>query len=142
MTSLTFKRFRIFSLGAFLILGFMGCSRLEEGTYQGRIGSKNKVTVRVYPEGIIEVEGYWRDKLAGSRERGTFRGRDVDALVFEGPEDRRFKLRFLYEEEDGGLIILSIQSRTFGPGARYLPTEEDSVFDPPPRLIRLPMGAN
>ena len=90
--------------------------------------------IRVSPDGEIKLSGYWKEELTGSHERGTLKGKDMDALVFEGPADKKFKLRFLYEEDGNDLVIRAVQSRTYGPGARYVSTEEDSVFDPPPRL--------
>ena len=34
----------------------------------------------------------------------------MDAMVFEGPVSKKFKLRILYEEDQNGLIIRAIQS--------------------------------
>ena len=90
------------------------------------------------PDGKIVLNGYWQRPLSGSYERGTFRGKDTKALVFEGPEDKKFKLRILYDEEGGDWVVYAVQSRTYGPGARYVSTEEDSVFSPPPRLSPQP----
>ena len=90
------------------------------------------------PNGEIVLNGYWQRPLSGSYERGTFHGKDMKALVFEGPEDKKFKLRILYEEEGDDWVVYAVQSRTYGPGARYVSTEEDSVFSPPPRLSQQP----
>ena len=114
-----------------------GCGAPDEGTYSGTIGSK-QVTVEVRPDGEIVLNGYWQRALTGSYERGTFQGKDMKALVFEGPADKKFKLRILYEEEGEEWVIYAVQSRTYGPGARYVSTEEDSVFSPPPRLSPQP----
>ena len=62
----------------------------------------------------------------------------MKALVFEGPEDKKFKLRILYEKEGEDWVVYAVQSRTYGPGARYVSTEEDSVFSPRPRLSPQP----
>ena len=121
-------------LGAILWIYATGCSGPEEGLYSGKIGNKRRVEIRVSPDGEIKLSGYWKEELTGSHERGTLKGKDMDALVFEGPADKKFKLRFLYEEDGNDLVIRAVQSRTYGPGARYVSTEEDSVFDPPPRL--------
>ena len=50
--------------------------------------------------------------------RDLLRGKDMDALVFEGPESKKFKLRFLYEKDEDSLIIRAIHSRTYGPGSQ------------------------
>ena len=93
--------------------------------------------MRVDKSGEISLDGYWQQTLRGRHERGSLKGEDLDALVFEGPKEKNFKLRILYEEDSSGLIIRAIQSRTYGPGARYVPTEKDGVFDPPPHLDRV-----
>ena len=110
-----------------------GCGAPDVGIYSGKIGLK-QVTVEVKPVGEIVLTGYWQRPLTGSYERGTFKGKDMKALVFEGPEDKKFKLRILYEEKGEDWVVYAVQSRTYGPGARYVSTEEDSVFSPPPRL--------
>lgn len=119
-----------------LLLCALGCAGPDEGVYTGEIGNKKKVKVGVEPDGVVHLDGYWQERLSGVHEKGSLQGKDMDALVFEGPASKKFKLRMLYQEEGDALIIRAIQSRTYGPGARYLPTEKDSVFDPPPRLIR------
>ena len=126
----------------FCLFGFLGCSGPEEGVYTGKIGNKKEVTIRVLSDGLVELEGYWKDTLQGRHDRGSLKGKDMNALVFEGPADKRFKLRFLYEEDAESLIIRAIHSRTYGPGARYIPTEEDSALNPAPRLSRLNPGKN
>ena len=109
----------------------------EEGTYTGAIGKKDQIVLTINPDGSARLEGYWQESLTGTHERGSLKGQNMDALVFEGPESKKFKLRFLYEEDDNGLIIQAIHSRNYGPGARYVPTEKDGVFSPPPRLTKV-----
>jgi hypothetical protein len=128
------KAFISILLGAILYICATGCSGPEEGLYSGKIGNKRRVEIRVSSDGEIKLAGYWQEELIGRHERGTLKGEDMDALVFEGPANKKFKLRFLYEEDGNDLVIQAVQSRTYGPGARYVSTEEDSVFDPPPRL--------
>jgi hypothetical protein len=137
MMSLMCKPFMLWGFSIVTALLSLGCSGPEEGLYTGKIGNKHKVEVRVSPDGGATLNGYWKEELTGSHERGTLKGKDMDALVFEGPASKKFKLRFLYEEDANDLVIRAIQSRNFGPGARYTQTEEDSVFDPPPRLTLL-----
>ena len=132
-----FKPSTISSTLCFCLLGILGCAGPEEGVYTGKIGKKKEVTIRVLSDGLVELEGYWKDTLQGRHDRGSLKGKDMNALVFEGPADKRFKLRFLYEEDAESLIIRAIHSRTYGPGARYIPTEEDSALNPAPRLARL-----
>jgi len=127
---------------AFCLLGCLGCSGPEEGVYTGKIGNKKEVIIRIKTDGLVELEGYWKQPLQGGHERGSLRGKDMDALVFEGPESKKFKLRFLYEKDEDSLIIRAIHSRTYGPGARYIPTEEDSALNPAPRLSRMSPGKN
>ena len=110
-----------------------GCGAPDAGIYSGKIGSK-QVTIEVQPDREIVLNGYWQRPLSGSYDRGTSQGKDMKALVFEGPEDKKFKLRILYEEEGEDWVVYAVQSRTYGPGARYVSTEEDSVFSPSPRL--------
>lgn len=132
MYNLIFVRFIFFAI----IAGLLGCGGPDAGTYEGKIGGKKQVIIRVNEDGSVVLEGYWQESLKGSHERGTLKGEDMDALVFEGPQNKKFKLRMLYQKEADDLIILAIQSRTYGPGSRYVTTEKDSVFDPPPRLSR------
>lgn len=120
-----------------LIFILAGCGGPDEGIYSGKIGNKSQVEVRIMDDGSVFLEGYWQETLSGVYERGSLRGKEMDALVFEGPPNKRFKLRILYEKSGNELIIRSVQSRTFGPGARYLPTEKGSVFEPPPRLTKM-----
>jgi hypothetical protein len=121
----------------FLVVVTGGCGGPDEGIYTGVIGSKKNIRLFVGSDGIIELEGYWRENLVGRHEKGSLKGKNMDALVFEGPKEKNFKLRFLYEEKGREMVIRAIQSRTYGPGSRYVPTEKDSVFDPPPRLSLL-----
>jgi hypothetical protein len=127
------KSFTYLVLGTILYICATGCSGPEEGLYSGKIGNKRRVEIRVSPD-EIKLSGYWQEELTGRHEHGTLKGEDMDALVFEGPANKKFKLRFLYEEDGNDLVIRAVQSRTYGPGARYVSTEKDSVFDPPPRL--------
>jgi len=124
------------------LLGCLGCSGPEEGVYTGKIGNKKEVTIRIKTDGLVELEGYWKQPLQGGHDQGSLRGKDMDALVFEGPESKKFKLRFLYEKDEDSLIIRAIHSRTYGPGARYISTEEESALNPAPRLSRLSPGKN
>ena len=126
----------------FCLFGFLGCSGPEEGVYIGKIGNKKEVTIRIKTDGLVELEGYWKQPLQGGHDQGSLRGKDMDALVFEGPESKKFKLRFLYEKDEDSLIIRAIHSRTYGPGARYISTEEESALNPAPRLSRLSPGKN
>ena len=126
----------------FCLLGFLGCAEPEEGVYTGKIGKKEEVTIRIKTEGLVELEGYWKQPLQGGHVQGSLKGKDMDALVFEGPESKKFKLRFLYEKDEDSLIIRAIHSRTYGPGARYISTEEESALNPAPRLSRLSPGKN
>lgn len=127
---------------AICLLGCLGCSGPEEGVYTGKIGKKKEVTIRIKTDGLVELEGYWKQPLQGGHDQGSLRGKDMDALVFEGPESKKFKLRFLYEKDEDSLIIRAIHSRTYGPGARYISTEEESALNPAPRLSRLSPGKN
>ena len=126
----------------FCLFGFLGCSGPEEGVYTGKIGNKKEVTIRIKTDGLVELEWYWKQPLQGGHDQGSLRGKDIDALVFEGPESKKFKLRFLYEKDEDSLIIRAIHSRTYGPGARYISTEEESALKPAPRLSRLSPGKN
>lgn len=123
-----------------LICTTFGCGGPDDGIYQGKIGNKQNVIIRVESDGTILLDGYWKETLSGKHERGSLQGEDMDALVFEGPAKKKFKLRILYQTEGDDMIIRTIQSRIFGPGARYVPTESDAVFSPPPRLNRQPQG--
>ena len=121
----------------FGLLGFLGCAEPEEGVYTGKIGKKEEVTIRIKTDGLVELEGYWKQPLQGGHDQGSLKGKDMDALIFEGPVGKKFKLRFLYENDGDSLIIRAIHSRTYGPGARYISTEDDSALNPAPRLSRL-----
>jgi hypothetical protein len=130
---------RFFSTQLFLLtslFGLSGCRGPEEGFYSGTIGSKENVIIEVSHEGGVTLDGYWKESLNGRYETESLKGETMDALVFEGPESKKFKLRFLYQEDGDDLLIRAIHSRTYGPGARYVPTEKKGVFDPPPRLFR------
>ena len=94
----------------------MGCGAPDDGIYSGKIGSKQVTIEGVKPDGEIVLNGYWQRPLSGAYERGTFQGKDMKALVFEGPEDKKFKLRILYEEEGEDWVVYAVQSRTYGPG--------------------------
>ena len=136
-TILSMSKFTSLFLASFIALAMFGCAALDEGQYSGRIGKKREVTLRILPDSTVELEGYWQEPLQGTQETGNLKDKTYDALVFLGPEDKKFKLRFIYEKDGEDLVILAIHSRTFGPGARYAPTEPDSLFTNPPRLTRL-----
>ena len=131
------KSFPALVLSVIFLWAISGCGGPDEGIYTGKIGKKRKVEIRVSPDDEVVLDGYWQEPLKGEHQRGTLKGEDMDAFVFEGPASKKFKLRILYQEEENELIIRAIQSRNYGPGTRYVSTEEDSVFDPPPRLLRL-----
>jgi len=130
-----FKNFLTPPIFLFCTLLICGCGGPSEGHYSGKVGFKN-VDIHVDSEGVVTLDGYWQEPLTGSFERGSLKGKNLDALVFQGPVQKKFKLRILYEEDGDDWMIHSIQSRTFGPGARYLPTENESVFKPLPRLVK------
>jgi len=120
-----------------LLLGSCGGSGLD-GEYEGRIGSKSEVNILFLNSHEAELRGYWGETLRGTYEKSSIRGKTVDSLVFLGPEAKPFKLRICYEAEDDFLEILSIHSRVFGPGARYVPTEPKTTFSKSnPRLFKL-----
>ena len=123
-----------------LILIFLfscGGSGLD-GIYEGKIGSKNSVSIFFFNGNQAELKGYWREVLKGAFLRSTLKGKTVDSIVFTGPDEKPFKLRICYEAKDGHIEILAIHSRIFGPGARYVPTEPSSTFaDRSPKLYKL-----
>ena len=128
---------RFFSGIAIFLLISCGGSGLD-GTYEGKIGSKNQVTLQCLDNGEFELRGYWKETLRGSFQDATLKGKPVDSLVFLGPEEKPFKLRICYDAQEGHLQILGIHSRIFGPGARYIPTEPDSTFaNAQPKLFKL-----
>jgi hypothetical protein len=99
-----------------------------EGEYLGKIGQKNNVTIRFFDGTEAEIKGYWNQTLKGSHKKSSIKGENVDSIVFLGPSDKPFKLRVCYQANEGHIEILAIHSRVFGPGARYIQTESDSVF--------------
>lgn len=124
MTSSTFR-----GLVSLWLVFAAGCGGGDlEGLYQGTIGTKNKVVLDFSSDESIGLRGYWSQELQGEFAQSNLRGKTVDSIVFLGPESKPFKLRICYKEREDYLEILAIHSRTFGPGARYLPTEEDSAF--------------
>ena len=130
-----FKRLTICAL---FVLSSCGGTGLE-GKYQGRIGSKSKVSIRFFNGDEAELKGYWGETLKGSYEKSSLRGQTVDSLVFIGPDDKPFKLRICYKAEEDCIEILSIRSRIFGPGVRYVTTEPKSTFasgNPRLRLLK------
>ena len=130
----------IFRTASLLILTFLvscGGSGLE-GIYEGKIGSKNKVSIFFFNGNQAELKGYWSEVLEGAFQQSTLKGKTVDSIVFTGPEEKPFKLRICYEAKNGHLEILAIHSRIFGPGARYVPTEPNSTFaNRSPKLYKL-----
>lgn len=142
MTSSRFSFLRFFSLLGLICWSMFGCSNPQEGTYCGNVGSKKNVSLSISANGTVELNGYWSETLVGRHERASLKGENVDAFVFDGPANKKFKLRILHRKSDDYLSILAIQSRSYGPGTRYAPTEEDSVFEPPPRLVRRAEGSD
>ena len=65
----------------FCLFGFLGCAGPEEGVYTGKIGKKEEVTIRIKTDGLVGLEGYWKQPLKGGHERGSLRGKDMDALL-------------------------------------------------------------
>ncbi len=127
MTSSTFRGL----VTLFLVLATLGCGGSGlDGEYAGRIGDKMEVSLVFSDDGQVELRGYWPEPLNGSYEKASLRGEAVDALVFWGPEEKKFKLRVMYAKDDDKLEILGIHSRTIGPGARYVSTESESSFSP------------
>tara|TARA_B100001093_G_scaffold259864_1_gene248404 strand:- start:2681 stop:3085 length:405 start_codon:yes stop_codon:yes gene_type:complete len=128
---------RTASLFILILLVSCGGSGLD-GIYEGKIGSKNRVSIFFFKGNEAELKGYWSEVLNGAFQQSTLKGKTVDSIVFTGPEEKPFKLRICYEAKDGHLEILAIHSRIFGPGARYVPTEPSSTFaDPSPKLYKL-----
>ncbi len=120
----------------FLLLAGCGGSGLE-GEFVGSIGQKQEVILRFIDSEKVELRGYWGDPLSGHYEKSSMKGQSVDSVVFQGPEEKPFKLRICYQKGKDGLEILSIHSRMIGPGARYISTEPDSTFSNGfPRLVR------
>ena len=119
-----------------LILAGCGGSGLE-GEFVGSVGQKQGVSLRFIDSESVELRGYWADPLYGHYEKSSMKGQVVDSVVFQGPQEKPFKLRICYQKSEEDLEILSIHSRMIGPGARYISTEPDSTFlDGLPRLFR------
>jgi hypothetical protein len=99
-----------------------------EGEYLGKIGQKSNVTIRFFDGTEAEIQGYWNQNLKGTYKKSSIKGEHVDSIVFLGPSEKPFKLRVCYQAIEDHIEILAIHSRVFGPGARYIQTESDSVF--------------
>ena len=119
-------------------LFFLGCGGTGlEGEYLGKIGQKSNVAIRFFDGTEAEIQGYWNQTLKGTYQKSSIKGENVDSIVFLGPSDKPFKLRVCYQANEDHIEILAIHSRIFGPGARYIQTESESVFGSQnPRLYK------
>ena len=66
----------------FCLFGFLGCAGPEEGIYIGKIGNKKEVTIRIKTDGLVELEGYWKQPLQGGHDQGSLKRQGYGCTCF------------------------------------------------------------
>ena len=100
----------------------VSCSSEFDGSYSGNVNGK-KIVLHLDEDKKAQITGYFPDTLEGTWKEEDILGKSAIWVIFEGPTEKPFRLRFELQSEDKGLRVTGIKARPLGKGTRLTPIE-------------------
>ena len=109
----------LISATAFLLVS---CSSEFDGSYSGNVNGK-EIVLHLAEDKKAQITGYFPDTLEGTWKEEDILGKSAIWVIFEGPTDKPFRLRFELQPEGKGLRVTGIKARPLGKGTKLTPIE-------------------
>ena len=100
----------------------VSCGSEFEGSYSGDVNGK-EIVLHLDEDKRAQITGYFPDTLEGTSKEEDILGKSAIWVIFEGPTEKPFRLRFELQSEDKGLRVTGIKARPLGKGTKLTPIE-------------------
>ena len=100
----------------------VSCGSEFDGSYSGYVGGK-EIVLHLDEDKKAQITGYFPDTLEGTWKEEDILGKSAIWVIFEGPTEKPFRLRFELQSEDKGLRVTEIKARPLGKGTKLTPIE-------------------
>jgi len=100
----------------------MSCGSEFDGSYSGNVNGKG-IVLHLDEDKKAQITGYFPDTLEGTWKEEDILGKSAIWVIFEGPTEKPFRLRFELQSEDKGLRVTGIKARPLGKGTKLTPIE-------------------
>ena len=100
----------------------VSCGSEFEGSYSGDVNGK-EIVLHLDEDKKAQITGYFPDTLEGTWKEEDILGKSAIWVIFEGPTEKPFRLRFELQSEDKGLRVTGIKARPLGKGTKLTPIE-------------------
>jgi len=100
----------------------MSCGSEIDGNYSGNVNGKG-IVLQLHEDKNADITGYFPDALEGTWKEENILGKSAIWVIFEGPTEKPFRLRFELQPEGDGLRVTGIKARPLGKGTKLVPVE-------------------
>jgi len=100
----------------------VSCGSEFDGSYSGNVNGKG-IVLHLAEDKKAQITGYFPDTLEGTWKEEDILGKSAIWVIFEGPTEKPFRLRFELQSEDKGLRVTGIKARPLGKGTKLTPIE-------------------
>ena len=100
----------------------VSCSSEFDGSYSGNVNG-TEIVLHLDEDKKAQITGYFPDTLEGTWKEEDILGKSAIWVIFEGPTEKPFRLRFELQSEDKGLRVTGIKARPLGKGTKLTPIE-------------------
>ena len=100
----------------------MSCGSEFDGSYSGNVDGTG-IVLHLDKDKKAQITGYFPDTLEGTWKEEDILGKSAIWVIFEGPTEKPFRLRFELQSEDKGLRVTGIKARPLGKGTKLTPIE-------------------
>ena len=100
----------------------VSCGSEFDGSYSGNVNGK-EIVLHLAEDKKAQITGYFPDTLEGTWKEEDILGKSAIWVIFEGPTEKPFRLRFELQSEAKGLIVTGIKARPLGKGTKLTPIE-------------------
>ena len=100
----------------------VSCGSEFDGSYSGNVDGK-EIVLHLNEDKKAQITGYFPDTLEGTWKEEDILGKSPIWVIFEGPTEKPFRLRFELQPEGKGLRVTGIKARPLGKGTKLTPIE-------------------
>ena len=100
----------------------VSCSSEFDGSFSGNVNGK-EIVLHLDEDKKAQITGYFPDTLEGTWKEEDILGKSAIWVIFEGPTEKPFRLRFELESGVKGLKVTGIKARPLGKGTKLTPIE-------------------
>ena len=100
----------------------VSCGSEFDGSYSGNVDGK-EIVLHLNEDKKAQITGYFPDALEGTWKEEDILGKSAIWVIFEGPTEKPFRLRFELQPEGKGLRVTGIKARPLGKGTKLTPIE-------------------